>query len=133
MTDSPSRWVIKKSELYSPFRASCDELRGGMDASQYEDLCTVEMLFIKHVSDEYAAVPGLVAKWESAPKVEVGRVFVQRMQTKWGGCNPASARSTSMPTLPSSRRSASKSPLTPTAPAFSMAACRPGSENRLPE
>jgi ABC-type uncharacterized transport system substrate-binding protein len=28
---------IKKSELYSSLWASCDELRGGMDASQYKD------------------------------------------------------------------------------------------------
>jgi type I restriction enzyme M protein len=29
--------AIKKSELYSSIWASCDELRGGMDASQYKD------------------------------------------------------------------------------------------------
>ena len=29
--------AIKKSDLYSPRWASCDGLRGGMDASQYED------------------------------------------------------------------------------------------------
>jgi len=28
--------AIKKSELYSSIWASCDELRGGMDASQYK-------------------------------------------------------------------------------------------------
>jgi hypothetical protein len=28
---------IKKSELYSSLWKSCDELRGGMDASQYKD------------------------------------------------------------------------------------------------
>ena len=28
---------IKKSDLYSSLWASCDELRGGMDASQYKD------------------------------------------------------------------------------------------------
>jgi|TARA_B110000305_G_scaffold215269_1_gene252688 type I restriction enzyme M protein len=28
--------AIKKSELYSSLWASCDELRGGMDASQYK-------------------------------------------------------------------------------------------------
>ena len=28
---------IKKSELYSSLWSSCDELRGGMDASQYKD------------------------------------------------------------------------------------------------
>ncbi|MDZ7794584.1 MAG: type I restriction-modification system subunit M N-terminal domain-containing protein [Spirochaetia bacterium] len=29
--------AIKKSELYSSLWASCDELRGGMDVSQYKD------------------------------------------------------------------------------------------------
>src|SRR5690606_8031440 len=33
--------------------ASCDELRGGMDASQYKDY-VLFMLFIKYVSDKYA-------------------------------------------------------------------------------
>ncbi|SDG01695.1 type I restriction-modification system subunit M [Chitinophaga filiformis] len=44
---------IKKSELYSSIWASCDELRGGMDASQYKDY-VLFMLFIKYVSDKYA-------------------------------------------------------------------------------
>ena len=47
--------AIKKSELYSSLWASCDELRGGMDASQYKDYVLV-MLFIKYVSDKYAGV-----------------------------------------------------------------------------
>jgi type I restriction enzyme M protein len=29
--------ALKKSDLYSSLWASCDELRGGMDASQYKD------------------------------------------------------------------------------------------------
>ena len=29
--------AIKKSDLYSSLWASCDELRGGMDASQYSE------------------------------------------------------------------------------------------------
>jgi hypothetical protein len=29
--------ALKKSELYSSLWSSCDELRGGMDASQYKD------------------------------------------------------------------------------------------------
>lgn len=45
--------AIKKSELYSKLWASCDELRGGMDASQYKDYVLV-LLFIKYVSDKYA-------------------------------------------------------------------------------
>ncbi len=44
--------AIKKSELYSSLWSSCDELRGGMDASQYKDYVLV-MLFIKYVSDKY--------------------------------------------------------------------------------
>src|SRR5262245_21325126 len=44
--------AIKKSELYSSLWASCDELRGGMDASQYKDY-VLFMLFIKYISDKY--------------------------------------------------------------------------------
>jgi type I restriction enzyme M protein len=47
---------IKKSELYSSLWASCDELRGGMDASQYKDYVLV-LLFIKYISDKYVDVP----------------------------------------------------------------------------
>lgn len=47
---------IKKSELYSSIWQSCDELRGGMDASQYKDYVLV-ILFIKYISDKYAGVP----------------------------------------------------------------------------
>ena len=48
--------AIKKSELYSSLWKSCDELRGGMDASQYKDYVLV-LLFIKYVSDKYAGQP----------------------------------------------------------------------------
>ena len=48
--------AIKKSELYSSLWASCDELRGGMDASQYKDY-VLTMLFVKYVSDKYAGDP----------------------------------------------------------------------------
>lgn len=48
--------AIKKSELYSHLWASCDELRGGMDSSQYKDYVLV-MLFIKYASDKYAGKP----------------------------------------------------------------------------
>lgn len=43
--------ALKKSELYSSLWASCDALRGGMDASQYKDYVLV-MLFLKYVSDK---------------------------------------------------------------------------------
>jgi type I restriction enzyme M protein len=45
---------IKKSELYSSLWSSCDELRGGMDASQYKDYVLV-LLFMKYVSDKAAS------------------------------------------------------------------------------
>jgi predicted metal-dependent hydrolase len=35
-----------------------------------------------------AALPPLIAKWNRLLGVEVERVFVQRMKTKWGSCNP---------------------------------------------
>jgi len=44
--------ALKKSELYSSLWASCDELRGGMDASQYKDY-VLFMLFIKYITDKY--------------------------------------------------------------------------------
>ena len=48
--------AIKKSELYSSIWKSCDELRGGMDASQYKDY-VLTLLFVKYVSDKYAGQP----------------------------------------------------------------------------
>ncbi len=48
--------AVKKSDLYSKLWASCDELRGGMDASQYKDYVLV-LLFIKYISDKYAGQP----------------------------------------------------------------------------
>ena len=44
--------AVKKSDLYSTLWASCDELRGGMDASQYKDY-VLTILFVKYVSDKY--------------------------------------------------------------------------------
>ena len=48
--------ALKKSELYASLWESCDQLRGGMDASQYKDYILV-LLFIKYVSDKYANQP----------------------------------------------------------------------------
>ncbi len=47
--------AIKKSELYRSLWASCDELRGSMDASQYKDYVLV-LLFMKYVSDKGGAL-----------------------------------------------------------------------------
>ena len=44
---------LRKSHLYSSLWKSCDQLRGGMDASQYKDY-VLTLLFMKYVSDKYA-------------------------------------------------------------------------------
>ena len=36
----------------------------------------------------HEAVPPLIRKWETKIDVEVAGYFLQRMKTKWGGCNP---------------------------------------------
>jgi len=43
--------ALKKSQLYNSLWQSCDELRGGMDASQYKDY-VLTLLFMKYVSDK---------------------------------------------------------------------------------
>src|SRR5213593_1668742 len=48
--------ALKKSQLYSSLWQSCDELRGGMDASQYKDY-VLTLLFMKYVSDKSAGKP----------------------------------------------------------------------------
>ena len=49
--------ALKKSQLYSSLWQSCDELRGGMDASQYKDY-VLTLLFMKYVSDKAASARG---------------------------------------------------------------------------
>lgn len=47
--------AIKKNELYNSLWASCDQLRGGMDASQYKDYI-LTLLFMKYVTDKFKGV-----------------------------------------------------------------------------
>ena len=72
--------ALKKSELYSSLWKSCDELRGGMDASQYKDYVLV-LLFVKYVSDKYAGnnQTKAVQEWmdenpDWARKLEAGKL-----------------------------------------------------------
>lgn len=46
--------ALRKSDLYSSLWSSADELRGGMDASQYKDY-VLTLLFVKYVSDKFKA------------------------------------------------------------------------------
>jgi type I restriction enzyme M protein len=58
--------AVKKSELYSTLWASCDELRGGMEPSQYKDYVLL-LLFVRYVSDK--------AKFDSNISIPDGSSF----------------------------------------------------------
>lgn len=67
--------ALKKSELYSSIWKSCDELRGGMDASQYKDY-VLTLLFVKYVSDRYAG------KQDALIEIPVGGGFKDMVALK---------------------------------------------------
>ncbi len=67
----------KKSDIYSSLWASCDELRGGMDASQYKDY-VLFMLFIKYISDKY----GNSDDFAPPVKIPSGASFVDMVALK---------------------------------------------------
>ena len=48
--------AVKKSQIYALLWQSCDELRGGMDSSQYKDYI-LTLLFMKYVSDKASSDP----------------------------------------------------------------------------
>jgi type I restriction enzyme M protein len=58
--------AVKKSELYSTLWASCDELRGGMEPSQYKDYVLL-LLFVRYVSDK--------AKFDKSISIPAGSSF----------------------------------------------------------
>src|SRR2546428_2098424 len=69
--------ALKKSQLCSSLWQSCDELRGGMDASQYKDY-VLTLLFMKYVSDKYAGKPGALIE------VPPGGGFADMVRLKGG-------------------------------------------------
>lgn len=68
---------LKKSDLYASLWASCDALRGGMDASLYKDY-VLFMLFIKYVSDKYANS----SDFEPAVVIPAGASFADMVRMK---------------------------------------------------
>lgn len=66
--------AIKKSQLYSTLWKSCDELRGGMDASQYKDYILV-LLFVKYISDRYGEEQDSVIEVPKGKKLGEGGSF----------------------------------------------------------
>jgi type I restriction enzyme M protein len=73
--------ALKKSELYSSLWKSCDELRGGMDASQYKDYVLV-LLFFKYVSDKYAGDPNALINVPVAEDGKPGGSFADMVAAK---------------------------------------------------
>lgn len=67
--------ALKKSQLYSSLWQSCDELRGGMDASQYKDY-VLTLLFMKYVSDKYTG------KADAVIEVPAGGSFADMVKLK---------------------------------------------------
>src|SRR2546426_11732539 len=67
--------ALKKSQLYSSLWQSCDELRGGMDASQYKDYI-LTLLFMKYVSDKYGG------KKDSLIEIPEGGSFADMVRLK---------------------------------------------------
>jgi predicted metal-dependent hydrolase len=61
-------------------------VRQGADRGQRHDI--LERWYREQVRSE---VPKLIERWEKHLGVKVERFFVQRMKTRWGSCNPATA------------------------------------------
>ncbi len=57
-------------------------VRPGADAVK-----RAEIIHRWHKALLHAEVPALIRKWEPRISVKVNRYFLQRMKTKWGGCN----------------------------------------------
>lgn len=62
------------------------QLRPGSDAEKRQEV--LDAWYRQQLRD---ALPALLARWEPLMGVKAERVFIQRMKTKWGSCNPASA------------------------------------------
>ena len=69
--------ALRKSQLHASLWQSCDQLRGGMDASQYKDY-VLTLLFMKYVSDKYAGADDEF----SAIKVPTGAGFADMVALK---------------------------------------------------
>ncbi|PQA78921.1 M48 family metallopeptidase [Rhodoferax sp. TS-BS-61-7] len=61
------------------------QVRPGADPARCE-----EVLDGWYRQQVHEAAPTLIAKWAPLLGVQVARVFVQRMKTKWGSCTPES-------------------------------------------
>lgn len=61
------------------------QVRPGCDAARRQEI--LDAWYREQVRQ---AVPALLEKWQPLIGVRAGKIFVQRMRTRWGSCNPAS-------------------------------------------
>jgi predicted metal-dependent hydrolase len=73
--DAPPAIELKHRRLQLQVRPDTDASRHGHLLEHWYRACVKQ------------AVPALLAKWEPLIGVRVGKVYVQRMKTKWGSCN----------------------------------------------
>lgn len=76
--DAPPAIDIKHRKLIM-------QVKPGMD-----DLRRLELLDAWYREQIRQALPELLARWESAMQVKAAKIFIQRMKTRWGSCNPSS-------------------------------------------
>lgn len=60
------------------------QVRPGTDEARCREI--LEAWYRGQIRD---VVNGMIEKWAPVMNVKVSRIFVQRMRTRWGGCNPA--------------------------------------------
>lgn len=72
--------AIKKTELYSSLWASCDELRGGMDASQYEDAARRTGIFMVNASQDIHKIVDVFTQY---PKLTENEIKTLVVDDKW--------------------------------------------------
>lgn len=74
--DAPPAIDIKHRKLIM-------QVKPGMD-----DLRRLELVDAWYREQIRQALPELLARWESAMQVKAAKIFIQRMKTRWGSCNP---------------------------------------------
>jgi predicted metal-dependent hydrolase len=85
------RYLLHRTEAHAPpvislrYKRMLLQVRPGTSPEKCHAL--VEEWYRGQIRE---AVPPLVARWEKRLGVQVRRIFIQRMKTKWGSCNPSS-------------------------------------------
>ena len=64
--------ALKKSQLYAFLWQSCDELRGGMDASQYKDVTNAGLARLNMILHDFPTATILNGNTLAAPKFKEG-------------------------------------------------------------